>query len=74
MSPAAPAAAPADPAALLAALRADSLERFRAERALLSFEDYLKEVAAAPARHARDAVTYLRDAFDHFGSRVVERP
>ncbi len=64
----------AGPAALLASLRARGLERFKEERALLSFEEYLQEVSRAPSLHARDAVTYLRDAFDYFGERVVERP
>ncbi|MEO0322143.1 MAG: serine protein kinase PrkA [Myxococcota bacterium] len=49
-------------------------ERFLAQRRVLSFAEYLALVAAHPLRHARDAATYLRDAFDHFGSYTLERP
>ena len=49
-------------------------ERFLAQRRVLSFAEYLALVASHPLRHARDAATYLRDAFDHFGSYTLERP
>lgn len=48
--------------------------RFKEERRLLSFEDYLALVSASPRAHTRDAVTFTRDAFDHFGVSDVERP
>lgn len=48
--------------------------RFEAEKRVLSFEEYLEEVAEHPQRHLRDAARYLGDAIEHFGSRVVERP
>ena len=49
-------------------------DRYRTEQRLLSFDEYLALFAAHPARHARDASRYLRDAFVHYGSRDVERP
>lgn len=49
-------------------------ERYRTERRLLSFDEYLAELAAHPTRHARDASRYVRDAFVHYGTREVERP
>src|SRR5690606_15478723 len=51
------------------------LEReFHTERRVLSLEQYLQLLAAEPARFCRDARQYLRDAFEHFGSRPVKRP
>ncbi len=49
-------------------------ERYRTEQRLLSFDEYLEVLAAHPARHARDASRYVRDAFVHYGERDVERP
>ncbi|MEM1415103.1 MAG: serine protein kinase PrkA [Myxococcota bacterium] len=66
---------PADSVAAELARTADEVhERFRAQRRVLSFAEYLQLVRGHPLRHARDAATYLRDAFDHFGSYQVERP
>ncbi len=48
--------------------------RFEAQKRVLSFAEYLGEVAAHPRRHTRDAARYLHDAFVHFGSYEVERP
>ncbi len=45
----------------------DLLCRFDEQKPVLSFEEYLLRVEQEPARHCRDAVTYLRDAFDYFG-------
>src|ERR1041384_7586730 len=47
---------------------------FREERRVLSYQEYLELVAAAPARHCRDAARYLRDMFDHFGRSTMKRP
>jgi predicted Ser/Thr protein kinase len=47
---------------------------FEQERRLLSFQEYLELFASDPVRHSRDAARYLRDAFDHYGRTVVERP
>jgi serine protein kinase len=54
---------------------ASSVERrFQEGRRVLSFQEYLELFAAHPARYARDATRYVRDMFDHFGTREVERP
>jgi predicted Ser/Thr protein kinase len=52
-------------------LAARSQERFAARRQILSFGEYMDEVAKDPLRHTRDAAHYIRDCFDHFGTREV---
>jgi predicted Ser/Thr protein kinase len=47
---------------------------FARERRVLSFQEYLDLFAQDPVRHSRDASTYLRDAFDHYGREEIERP
>jgi serine protein kinase len=47
---------------------------FARQRRVLSFQEYLDLFAQDPVRHSRDAATYLRDAFDFYGSEEVERP
>ncbi len=49
-------------------------ERFRRGRLQLSFSEYLDLFSTNPARFGRDAATYMRDVFDHFGTEEVERP
>ncbi|MDD9937705.1 MAG: serine protein kinase PrkA [Myxococcales bacterium] len=49
-------------------------DRFRAQKRVLSFSEYLEEVLAHPWRHSRDAARYMRDCFDHYGSYEVARP
>jgi predicted Ser/Thr protein kinase len=54
---------------------ATSLERrFKEGRRVLSFQQYLELFASDPARYGRDAATYVRDMFDHFGTRKVDKP
>jgi predicted Ser/Thr protein kinase len=48
--------------------------RFQEGRRVLSFQQYLELFASNPARYARDAARYVRDMFDHFGTRTVHRP
>jgi predicted Ser/Thr protein kinase len=48
--------------------------RFQEGRRVLSFQEYLELFATSPSRYARDATRYVRDMFDHFGTRVVHRP
>jgi serine protein kinase len=48
--------------------------RFLEGRRVLSFQQYLELFAQRPARYARDAARYVRDMFDHFGTRTVQRP
>ncbi len=49
-------------------------DRFATERRVMSFDEYLGLYAEAPRRHGRDAARWLRDLFDHYGSREVVRP
>lgn len=63
-----------DPHAFLAQTNDETRERFVAEKTLLSFADYLDQVAADPVRQTRDAARYLRDCFDHYGSERVTLP
>jgi len=54
---------------------AESLrEKYAAGRRVLSFPDYIELFAEDPARYARDAATYVRDMFDHYGTTKVARP
>ncbi len=64
----------AEARARLSELAGQLTERYRRERRVLSFDEYLDLFAEHPARFARDASRYLRDCFDHFGTRTVERP
>ncbi|MEM9074651.1 MAG: serine protein kinase PrkA, partial [Myxococcota bacterium] len=50
------------------------LERFEAQKRVLSFREYLAMVGSHAARHTRDAARYLHDAFVHFGEYEIERP
>jgi predicted Ser/Thr protein kinase len=49
-------------------------ERFESNKRILSFTEYLDHALENPALHCRDAATFVRDAFDHYGSFPVERP
>lgn len=49
-------------------------ERFNQGRLMLSFGEYVELFASNPARYGRDASTYLRDIFDHYGTESVQRP
>lgn len=49
-------------------------EQYRSQRRVLSFQEYLELFAQDPNRYSRDAGSYLRDAFDHFGREPVQRP
>jgi predicted Ser/Thr protein kinase len=49
-------------------------QRFVGARSVLSFDQYLDLYAAAPRRYGRDAARWLRDLFDHYGTREVVRP
>jgi serine protein kinase len=48
--------------------------RFQEGRRVLSFSEYLELFATNPARYARDASQYVKDTFDHFGTREVTYP
>ncbi len=54
---------------------AESVEkRFQQGRRVLSFEEYLELFTTNPRRYARDASRYVRDVFDHYGTRQVKHP
>ena len=48
--------------------------KFDQERSLLSFDDYLEEVATQPQLHTRDSAHYLYDAINSFGYSEQEKP
>ncbi len=58
----------------LSALFDDERERFLSARRVLSYDEYLGLFTATPQRHTRDAASYLRDMFDHYGTTAIERP
>ena len=47
---------------------------FIKNRSILSFEEYTQLFVQAPARQARNAAQYLRDAMDFYGSEQVPHP
>ncbi|MFH1435189.1 MAG: serine protein kinase PrkA, partial [Pseudomonadota bacterium] len=58
----------------LESLGEKSKESFKEGRHILSFDDYLTEAAGKPKLHLRDAAVYIRDMFDHYGTREVQYP
>lgn len=50
------------------------LTSFRAEKTVLSFREYVELFVEDPARHGRDAATYVRDMFDWFGTEEIDKP
>lgn len=48
--------------------------RLSAAHKTLSFDDFLTLFASDPRRYARDAARWMRDMFDHYGTREVDRP
>jgi serine protein kinase len=59
---------------ILGALGDRIRDDFAQARRVLSFAEYLREVAAAPARHLRTSAQYIVDAMDHFGTAEVRYP
>lgn len=43
-------------------------------RQVLSYAEYLAELAQRPRLHLRDAARYLLDAIDHFGQQKLDKP
>lgn len=58
----------------LDAIASSMARRFNEERRVLSFQQYLELFASNPVRYGRDAARYVRDMFDHFGTRTVKKP
>ncbi len=65
---------PIAPARFLERTTAQVRERFVGEKTILSFHEYLDVVVANPASQARDAATFVRDCFLHYGTETLERP
>jgi predicted Ser/Thr protein kinase len=61
-----------DPHAFLAQTIESTRERFVSEKSLLSFSEYLAQVAADPGPQLRDSARYVRDCFDHYGTETIE--
>ncbi len=59
---------------MLSALGERIRDEFGRGRRVLSFAEYLTEVAAAPARQLRTSAQYIVDALDHFGTTTVRYP
>lgn len=55
-------------------LRSDIQSHFQEQKVILSYGDFLEMLESKPSRLMRGAAEYLRDAFDYFGSEVVETP
>lgn len=47
---------------------------FVENRMILSFEEWMGAFLEEPLQHSRSSAQYLRDAIDHFGSRMVDTP
>jgi predicted Ser/Thr protein kinase len=63
-----------DIADYLRSLSQDSEQRFRQDRSVLSFADYMGILAAEPGRLSRSAAQYLKDAIDFYGSYEMATP
>lgn len=48
-----------------------SLETFKGQKRILSFQQYLEAFCANPVRLGRNAAQYVLDMFEHFGTRKV---
>ncbi len=48
--------------------------RFKEGRRVLSFQEYVSVFAEDPRRFGRDAASYTRDMFDHYGTDEVDKP
>ncbi|WP_437747252.1 serine protein kinase PrkA [Sorangium sp. So ce1504] len=58
----------------LDAIASSMARRFNEEQRVLSFQQYLELFASNPVRFGRDAARYVRDMFDHFGTRTIKKP
>lgn len=59
---------------LLDHLTETAKSRFDSQRTVLSFAEYLDDVAQHPKRHLRNAATYMADVIEHFGKTPIELP
>jgi serine protein kinase len=56
---------------LLESLSTEVKDEFQRARPMMSFDEYVELFLQTPLRHSRNAVQYVRDCFDHFGTRKV---
>jgi serine protein kinase len=63
-----------DPKVWLAQLSADMSDSFTRTRRVMSFGEYVALLGKDMRSHVRSAAQYLRDVFDHFGTRKVRGP
>ena len=47
-------------------------DKFKEKKQILSFEEYIEKVKEAPWRHIRSSPQFVKDCFDHFGSKVTQ--
>jgi predicted Ser/Thr protein kinase len=59
---------------LLESVARQTKDDYAARRTILSFDEYLDEVAKSPALHLRSSAMYLSDVIDHFGATPRELP
>lgn len=58
----------------LANITTSRAELFKESQSILSFEDYLAEIAKRPHFHLRNSAQYFDDLIESFGSYAVETP
>lgn len=63
-----------DLSARLRATLESERSRLSAAHQTLSFDEYLALFTKDPKRQSRDAARWMRDMFDHYGTREVDRP
>jgi predicted Ser/Thr protein kinase len=56
---------------LLESLAIEVRDEFQRARPMMSFDEYIELFLHNPLRHSRNAVQYVRDCFDHFGTSQV---
>ena len=56
---------------VLAQVSSRSKARFTERLQILAFQEYLQQVLESPLLHTRNTPLYLRDMFDHYGTRDV---
>lgn len=49
-------------------------DEFESTRRVLSFDEWFELLCAEPIVHARSSAQYVKDAFNHFGTRPVRTP
>lgn len=59
---------------LLEELQQNTKNRFKQEKTILSFQEYLALFIENPKPQIRDTALYLKDVFDHFGTQIIQKP